>query len=40
MCMYYGVWTLNLHVTQSDFEMAVAEVMKKDNEKNMSLRKL
>lgn len=29
-----------VHVTQEDFEMAVAKVMKKDNEKNMSLRKL
>ena len=25
---------------QDDFEMAVAKVMKKDSEKNMSLRKL
>jgi 26S proteasome regulatory subunit T6 len=29
-----------VHVTQEDFEMAVEKVMKKDNEKNMSLRKL
>lgn len=29
-----------VHVTQEDFEMAVAKVMKKDTEKNMSLRKL
>jgi len=27
-------------VTQEDFEMAVAKVMKKETEKNMSLRKL
>ncbi|KAG0464343.1 hypothetical protein HPP92_019980 [Vanilla planifolia] len=29
-----------VHVTQEDFEMAVAKVMKKETEKNMSLRKL
>ena len=29
-----------VHVTQDDFEMAVAKVMQKDSEKNMSLRKL
>eukprot|EP01104_Vermistella_antarctica_P018405 TRINITY_DN679_c0_g1_i1.p1 TRINITY_DN679_c0_g1~~TRINITY_DN679_c0_g1_i1.p1 ORF type:complete len:405 (+),score=128.64 TRINITY_DN679_c0_g1_i1:28-1215(+) len=29
-----------VHVTQEDFEMAVAKVMKKDSEKNMSLKKL
>lgn len=29
-----------IHVTQEDFEMAVAKVMKKDLEKNMAMRKL
>jgi len=29
-----------IHVTQEDFEMAVAKVMKKDLEKNMAIRKL
>jgi len=29
-----------IHVTQEDFEMAVAKVMKKDSDKNMSLKKL
>ena len=29
-----------VHVTQDDFEMAVAKVMQKDSEKNMSLKKL
>jgi len=29
-----------VHVTQEDLEMAVQKVMKKDSEKNMSLRKL
>lgn len=29
-----------VHVTQEDFEMAVAKVMKKDADSNMSLRKL
>jgi 26S proteasome regulatory subunit T6 len=29
-----------VHVTQEDFEMAVAKVMKKDSDSNMSLRKL
>jgi 26S proteasome regulatory subunit T6 len=29
-----------VHVTQEDFEMAVAKVMKKDSEKNMSISKL
>ena len=30
----------NYVVLQEDFEMAVAKVMKKDSDKNMSLRKL
>jgi 26S proteasome regulatory subunit T6 len=29
-----------VHVSQEDFEMAVAKVMKKDIEKNMAFRKL
>ena len=29
-----------VHVTQEDFEMAVAKVMKKDSEKDVSLKKL
>jgi len=29
-----------IHVTQEDFEMSVAKVMKKDLEKNMAMRKL
>lgn len=29
-----------IHVTQEDFEMAVAKVMKKDVDTNASLRKL
>jgi len=28
-----------VHVTQEDFEMAVAKVMKKDSQQNMSLKK-
>jgi ATP-dependent 26S proteasome regulatory subunit len=28
------------HVTQEDFEMAVAKVMKKDSDKNVSLKQL
>ena len=43
VCTEAGMFALRerrVHVTQSDFEMAVAKVMKKDNEKNMSLRKL
>ena len=43
VCTEAGMFALRerrVHVTQDDFEMAVAKVMKKDNEKNMSLRKL
>jgi 26S proteasome regulatory subunit T6 len=29
-----------VHVTQEDFEMAVAKIMQKDTEKNMSIKKL
>eukprot|EP00002_Diphylleia_rotans_P006987 TRINITY_DN1645_c0_g1_i1.p1 TRINITY_DN1645_c0_g1~~TRINITY_DN1645_c0_g1_i1.p1 ORF type:complete len:400 (-),score=103.84 TRINITY_DN1645_c0_g1_i1:426-1625(-) len=43
VCTEAGMFALRerrVHVTQEDFEMAVAKVMKKDNDKNMSLRKL
>ncbi|KAF7139503.1 hypothetical protein RHSIM_Rhsim07G0169100 [Rhododendron simsii] len=43
VCTEAGMFALRerrVHVTQDDFEMAVAKVMKKDTEKNMSLRKL
>ncbi|KAL6602943.1 hypothetical protein ACP70R_043304 [Stipagrostis hirtigluma subsp. patula] len=43
VCTEAGMFALRerrVHVTQEDFEMAVAKVMKKDAEKNMSLRKL
>ncbi|XP_057466732.1 26S proteasome regulatory subunit 8 homolog A-like [Actinidia eriantha] len=43
VCTEAGMFALRerrVHVTQEDFEMAVAKVMKKDTEKNMSLRKL
>lgn len=42
-CTEAGMYALRerrVHVTQEDFEMAVAKVMKKDSEKNMSLKKL
>ncbi len=43
-CYYYaGMFALRerrIHVTQDDFEMAVAKVMKKDSESNMSLNLL
>jgi 26S proteasome regulatory subunit T6 len=29
-----------MHVTQDDFEMAVAKVMKKDDDKNLAIRKI
>jgi 26S proteasome regulatory subunit T6 len=29
-----------IHVTQEDFEMAVGKVMTKDQDKNMSIKKL
>jgi 26S proteasome regulatory subunit T6 len=29
-----------MHVTQEDFEMAVAKVMKKDSELNMAIKKI
>ncbi|CAL5053594.1 unnamed protein product [Urochloa decumbens] len=43
ICTEAGMFALRerrVHVSQEDFDMAVAKVMKKDTEKNMSLRKL
>lgn len=43
MCSEAGMFALRerrVHVSEEDFEMAVAKVMNKDTEKNMSLRKL
>lgn len=43
VCTEAGMFALRerrVHVTQEDFEMAVAKVMKKDSEKNMSIQKL
>mmetsp|Transcript_11167 Transcript_11167/g.40956 ORF Transcript_11167/g.40956 Transcript_11167/m.40956 type:complete len:399 (-) Transcript_11167:117-1313(-) len=43
VCTEAGMFALRerrVHVTQEDFEMAVAKVMKKDSEKNMSIKKL
>lgn len=43
VCTEAGMFALRerrVHVTQEDFEMAVSKVMKKDTDKNMSLRKL
>eukprot|EP00163_Fabomonas_tropica_P007066 TRINITY_DN166_c0_g2_i2.p1 TRINITY_DN166_c0_g2~~TRINITY_DN166_c0_g2_i2.p1 ORF type:complete len:394 (+),score=104.63 TRINITY_DN166_c0_g2_i2:246-1427(+) len=43
VCTEAGMFALRerrVHVTQEDFEMAVAKVMKKDAEKNTSLQKL
>lgn len=42
-CTEAGMYALRerrFHVTQDDFDMAVAKVMQKDVEKNMSLNKL
>ncbi|XP_037930865.1 uncharacterized protein LOC119665702 [Teleopsis dalmanni] len=36
----YAMRERHAHVTQEDFEMAVAKVMQKDSEKNMSIKKL
>lgn len=36
----YALRERRVHVTQEDFEMAVAKVMQKDSEKNMSIKKL
>jgi len=43
VCTEAGMFALRerrVHVTQEDFEMAVAKVMKKDTDKNMSVRKM
>jgi len=43
VCTEAGMYALRerrVHVTQEDFEMSVAKVMKKDTDKNMSLKKL
>ncbi|GMH11889.1 hypothetical protein Nepgr_013730 [Nepenthes gracilis] len=43
VCTEAGMFALRerrIHVAQEDFEMAVAKVMKKETERNMSLRKL
>ena len=42
-CTESGMFALRerrVHVTQEDFEMAVAKVMKKDLSKNLAIRKL
>lgn len=36
----YALWEQCVHITQEVFEMAVAKVMQKDSEKNMSIKKL
>lgn len=43
VCTEAGMFALRerrIHVTQEDFEMAVAKVMQKDGDKNMSIKKL
>jgi 26S proteasome regulatory subunit T6 len=43
VCTEAGMFALRerrVHVTQEDFEMAVAKVMKKDSDANMSIKKL
>jgi 26S proteasome regulatory subunit T6 len=43
VCTEAGMFALRerrVHVTQDDLEMAVAKVMKKDTDSNMSLKKL
>ena len=43
VCTEAGMFALRerrVHVTQEDFEMAVAKVMQKDTDKNISLKKL
>merc|ERR550514_167555 len=43
VCTEAGMFALRerrIHVTQEDFEMAVAKVMKKDSERDVSLKKL
>jgi hypothetical protein len=42
VCTEAGMYALRerrVHVTQEDFELAVAKIMQKDSEKNMSLKK-
>jgi len=36
----YALRERRVHVNQEDFEMSVAKVMKKDTDKNMSIKKL
>ena len=43
VCTEAGMFALRerrIHVTQEDFEMAVAKVMKKESDMNMSIKKL
>jgi len=43
VCTEAGMYALRerrVHVSQEDFEMSVSKVMKKDSDKNMSLKKL
>ncbi|VTJ89684.1 Hypothetical predicted protein [Marmota monax] len=43
VCIEVGIYALReqgVHITQEDFEMAVAKVMQKDSEKSMSIKKL
>lgn len=43
VCTESGMYALRerrVHVNQEDFEMAVAKIMQKDSEKNMSIKKL
>jgi len=43
VCTEAGMFALRerrVHVTQEDFEMAVAKVMQKDSEKNISIKRL
>ena len=43
VCTEAGMYALRerrVHVTQEDFEMAVAKIMQKDTERNMSIKKL
>ena len=43
VCTEAGMYALRerrFHVTQYDFDMAVAKVMQKDSEKNISIKKL
>ena len=43
ICIYIGMFALRerrIHVAQEDFEMAVAKVMKKDSDQDMSMKML